>query len=149
MTGPENLTSDPDSVETRVTGVVPVELPEGLGVEPIPPAPAYKPEPVFNKKVMLAWALGAAALWLTVKFITPIAVDSAKTAIVETVKEVNERENPGTTVTITRNGKVISITRTQGNPAAPAASAKPAAAPKETGSPPTKVEAPAPPPARK
>jgi hypothetical protein len=141
MTGPENMPSDLNRVDTRVTGIVPVELPADHRIEPVSPAPDYKPEPVFNKKVMLAWALGAAALWFAVKVITPIAVESARNAIVESVKQ----QNPGTTVTITRKGGVISITRTQGDPATPAAAAKPGAAPREAAPAPAKIETPAPP----
>ena len=110
-------------------------LQEG-SLEPIEPAPPpYKKEPLFNKKVMLAWAIGAAAVWFVFSFVLPIAFESAKSAIVQTIKEA-ETENGGT-VTITRNGRGITITRTN----APAATTPAAgAAPSATATPPVPVQ---------
>ena len=105
--------------QTRLhdTGIMPFDSLDETSLEPIEPAPPpYKKEPLFNKKVMLVWAIGAAAVWFAVSVVLPIAFQSAKTAIVQSIKEA-ETDNGGT-VTITRNGRGISITRTPAPPAA-------------------------------
>ena len=125
MTGPEKRPANALPAEPPVTGIIPLDSLDRQDIEPAaPPVTPYEPEPLFNKKLMLAWAIGAACVWFAVKFITPIAIESARTAIVESVKE----QNPGTTVTIRKNGRTITITR-------------------ETPPAPTTVTAPAPPPA--
>ena len=70
---------------------------------------------------MLAWAIGAAIVWFAVSFVLPIAFESAKTAIVESIKEA---EGSGSNVIIERDGQKITI-RTQ--PAKPPAAAIPPA----------------------
>jgi hypothetical protein len=110
-------------VETRMheTGVVPLDALENAGLEPVEPPPLpYKKEPLFNKKVMLAWAIGAAAVWFAVSFVLPIAFESAKSAIVQSIKDA---EGTGSNVIIQRDGDKITIT-TQPS-ATPAAAAKP------------------------
>jgi hypothetical protein len=126
MTEPDKIRAEALHTDPATTGFIPLDSLDPHTVKPIEPqAQPYVREPLFNKKVMLAWALGAAAVWLAVKMIVPIAVESARTAIVEGVQEVN-KQHPGSTVTITRNGKVITITRTE-PPAPPTATAAPAA----------------------
>ena len=85
--------------------------------------PAYIKEPLFNKKTMLAWAIGAAVVWFAVSFVLPIAFESAKTAIVQSIKDA---EGSGSNVIIERDGQKITI-RTQ--PAKPPTPATPAAKP--------------------
>jgi len=125
MTEPEKRPAEPLTPHPPLTGLIPLDELERRDLDPVP-AP-YVPEPLFNKKLMLMWALGAAAIWFAVKFITPIAIESAKTAVVESVKAANE-QHPGTTVKIERNGNVISITRVPAPPPATAAPAPPGSA---------------------
>ena len=127
MNEPEKRPSEPLAPDPPLTGLVPLESLERRDLEPVAVPGPYVPEPLFNKKLMLVWALGAAAIWFLVKFITPIAIESAKTAVVESVKAANE-QHPGTTVKIERNGSVISITRVPAPPAAAAAPAPPGSA---------------------
>jgi hypothetical protein len=126
---PDDIPQKPVDLEPPVTGIV-----QGLdsyqphSVEP--PPPAYVKEPLFNKKVMVVWALAAFAVWFTVKMVIPVVIQSVKTAVVQSVKEA---EQSGVKkVTIRRNGRVIEITTDA--PATPlppgtAAPATPAAAP--------------------
>ena len=110
--------------ETRVheAAPAPFESFEDASLEPVDTAAlAYRKEPLFNKKVMLAWAIGAAIVWFAVSFVRPIAFESAKTAIVESIKEA---EGSGSNVIIERDGQKIAI-RTQ--PAKPPAAAIPPA----------------------
>lgn len=94
----------------RDTGLMPADSLGQAAIEPIEEAPpAYVKEPLFNKKVMFAWALGAFAVWFAVRMIVPIVTETARTSIREAVQEV-ETGTDGT-ITIRRNGKVISITR--------------------------------------
>ena len=137
---------DDRAAETRwrETGLVESNMLGRNPLEPIDDPAPYVKEPLFNKKVMAAWALGALALWFAVSMIVPIARDAARTSIREAVQEV-ETGTDGT-ITIRRNGKVISITRgpnptvrvnTEGTappvpavpPAAPQAAAPPTEAP--------------------
>ena len=103
---------------------------ENASIEPIDPAPpVYKDEPLFNKTAMLAWAIGAAVVWFAVSFVLPIAFESAKTAIVESIKEA---EKTGSNVVIERDGQKITITTKRAPPATitlPAPPATPAAVP--------------------
>ena len=119
----EALHADP-----ATTGLIPLDSLDAQSVEPIEPqARPYVQEPLFNKKLMLVWALGAAAVWFVVKFVVPIAFESAKTAVVESVKEV---EANGGTLKIRidrdKNGRIYNITRIE-TPAPPTATASPAA----------------------
>ncbi len=95
------------------TGMIPFDSLESASLEPVEPASLpYKKEPLFNKKVMLVWALGAAAVWVAITFILPIAFDSAKSAIVQSIKEA---EGSGSNVIIERNGQKITITTKSSN----------------------------------
>ena len=103
-----------------------VPLDDPHSVEPVEEIPPQ--EPLFNKRAMFLWALGAFIVWFAVTRAVPRAKEAAKAAIVQRVKEAEQ--NRGGTVTIRRNGEVITITRTpesQTGTAAPAASANPAA----------------------
>jgi hypothetical protein len=127
MTDPDKIRAEALRPDPSATGMVPLDSLDPNSIEPLEPQPpAYAPEPLFNKKLMLAWALGAAAVWFAVKFVVPIAVDSARTAVVESVREVET--NGGVRIKIERDktGKIYNITRIEG-PATPAATAAPAA----------------------
>lgn len=111
--------------ETRLheAALPPFESFEDASLEPMGATPLdYRKEPLFNKKVMLAWAIGAAMVWFAVSFVLPIAFESAKTAIVQSIKEA---EKSGSNIVIERDGQKITI-HTQ--PSRTEADAKPAAA---------------------
>ena len=111
--------------ETRLhePALPPFESFADASLEPVDPTPLeYKEEPLFNHKVMLAWAIGAAMVWFAVSFVLPIAFESAKTAIVQSIKEA---EKSGSNIVIERDGQKITI-HTQ--PSRTSAGAKPAAA---------------------
>jgi hypothetical protein len=139
----------------RDTGLVPPDSLEQFGLEQMPDAPPpYVKEPLFNKKVMALWALGALAVWFAFSVIVPTVVEATRTSIREAVQEAER--SPDGTITIRRNGKVITITRgaeptvrvtDEGQAAPPAAPAgtPPAPAPAAgTAAPATPAEAPAP-----
>jgi hypothetical protein len=97
---------------------------ENASLEPIDSAQAaYKKEPLFNKKVMLVWAIGAAVVWFAVSFVLPIAFESAKSAIVQSIKEA---EGTGSNIIIQRDGQQITITTKPAKPAKPPKPAVPA-----------------------
>jgi hypothetical protein len=107
------------------TGMIPFDALENASLEPVEPAPpSYKKEPLFNKKVMLAWAIGAAVVWFAVSFVLPIAFESAKTAIVQSIKEA---EGTGSNIIIQRDGQQITITTKPAKPPKPVKPAGPAA----------------------
>src|SRR6476659_914056 len=86
--------------ETRLRDTVlpPFEPLQDAHLEPIESAETpYRKEPLFNKKVMLVWAIGAAVVWFAVSFVLPIAFESAKSAIVQSIKEA---EGTGSNVII-------------------------------------------------
>jgi hypothetical protein len=130
MQNPDERELESRLKETRLD--VPLDYGEIEATEP-PPAP-YVKEPLFNKKVMLAWAAGAALVWFAVKVVLPIAFESARTAIVQSIKEA---EKTGSNVVIKRDGQTITIST---QPAQPAGKAAPAAtaAPAPTGTEPSK-----------
>src|SRR5678815_2998658 len=114
--------------ETRLhdAALPPFEPLDSARLEPLDSTPpAWKKEPLFNKKVMLAWAVGAAVVWFAVSFVLPIAFESAKIAIVQSIKEA---EGTGSTVIIERDGQKITIRTKTATPAAtPPAAGTPAA----------------------
>ena len=115
--------------ETRLhdAALPPFEPLENASLEPLDSTPpAWKKEPLFNKKVMLAWAVGAAVVWFAVSFVLPIAFESAKTAIVQSIKEA---EGTGSNVIIERDGQKITIRTQPAKPPAPAAPAAKAVTP--------------------
>lgn len=147
MTDPR---SKPTDLNERERSSLPLEhYAENMApVETIPPQ-----EPLFNKKVMVLWALGALAVWFAISFVVPVAKQSAKEAIIQSVKEA-EKQSGGHITIRRRDGRVIEITETPApGAAAPAASgATPAAAPSAatSGSPALPATPPAPkPPAAK
>lgn len=128
-----------DSAERQRLSV-PLDAPHS--VEPVDEIPPQ--EPLFNKRVMILWALGAFLVWLGITRIVPIAKHAAKEAIVESIKQAQEKS--ARTITIHKNGEVITITRSP-EPAGPAASSsagepKSATVPGSSGS---KVVVPSPP----
>ena len=135
MQNPDNRELDARLQETRLDH--PLDYAE---IEPIEPAPApYVKEPLFNKKVMLMWAAGAALVWFAVSFVLPIAFESAKVAIVESIKEA---EKSGSNVVIERDGNKITITTRKSQPAGTTA-IPPAAGPAATTAEPAKPLQPA------
>ena len=127
-------------METRLhdTALSSLDSLQDASLEPVDPASlAYRNEPLFNKKVMLAWAIGAAVVWFAVSFVLPIAFESAKTAIVQSIKEA---EGTGSNITIQRDGQQITITT---KPAKPAKPAKPSGPPVPTAGTPAPAAAPA------
>ena len=100
------------AAETRMrdAGLIPPDSFEPSGLEPLPDAPPpYVKEPLFNKKVMALWALGALAVWFAFSVVVPAVVEATRTSIREAVQEAER--SPDGTITIRRKGKVITITR--------------------------------------
>jgi hypothetical protein len=113
MTNPLNNPSEQE--QNRVTGMLPLDP---YAVEPAEPAPPIKLEPLFNKKVMIAWAALAFGAWFVMSVVVPAAFQSVKIAIREAVRETETTGPNGTTkVIILPNGKRITI-RTDAPPAA-------------------------------
>ena len=80
---------------------------------PLAPEPTvYRKEPVFSKRVMILWASLALAGWFVVKMVIPMVFvnvkDSVKGAIERAQVESRNGHRPQT-ITITRDGKVITI----------------------------------------
>ena len=127
MTDPDKIRAEAVRPDPATTGIMPVGSLDFNSVEPVEPEPPpYVPEPLFNKKLMLAWALGAAAVWVTVKFVVPIAVESAKVAVVETVKEVEANGGVRFKIERDKTGRIYKITRIEG-PVTPLPAAAPPA----------------------
>lgn len=102
------------AAETRLrdTGLIPLDSFDRAGLEPLPDAPpSYVKEPLFNKKVMAAWALGALAVWFAVSIIVPIVFESTRTAVREAVKEAATNSDGTITIHRSRDGKIYTITR--------------------------------------
>ena len=133
------------AAETRVrdTGLIPLDSFDQAGLEPLPDAaPPYVKEPLFNKKVMALWALGALAVWFAFSVVAPIVFESTREAVREAVKEAATNSEGTITVHRSRDGKVYTITREPNNtitvrsseePAPPAPAPEPAAPPTEAG----------------
>ena len=141
---PDDIPQKPVDLDTPATRMVQgIDSFEPHAVESSPPV--YVREPLFNKKVMVVWALAAFAVWFTVKMVIPVVLESVKTAVVEGVKEAEQKS--GGKVTIRRNGRVIEITTKDAPPGTPVppGTAAPAAtaAPAPTAAPAAKVVAPA------
>jgi len=115
MTYPRDESAEPKlGKETMTTGLQGLRQIEGLGgqVEPMPEVdpPVYVKEPLFSKKVMLAWAAGAFIVWFAFSFIVPEIVEEVKESIVSSMEQSGS--NTATkTVIRTKNG--ITITRTE------------------------------------
>jgi hypothetical protein len=80
--------------------------------EPLAPEPQNPPklEPLFNKKVMVVWAVAAFTLWFAVTQVIPVALRSAKTAIAEAVEEAGRPgANGQEKIIVLPNGKRIII----------------------------------------
>lgn len=131
--------------ETRVrdTGLIPLDSFDQAGLEPLPdPAPPYMKEPLFNKKVMALWALGALAVWFAFTVVAPIVFESTRTAVREAMKEAATNSEGTITIHRSRDGKVYTITRepnktitvrSSEEPAPPAPAPEPAAPPSAAG----------------
>ncbi len=69
----------------------------------------YVREPLFSRRVMIAWATGAFVLWFGVTFIVPEIVSSIKAEIRESVRE------PGTNTRVRVRDRTV-IIETPGGP---------------------------------
>ena len=108
----ENSQKRAPETQLRDTGLIPLDAFDQAGLEPLPDAPPpYVKEPLFNKKVMAAWALGALAVWFSVSIIVPIVFESTRTAVREAVKEAATNSDGTITIHRSRDGKVYTITR--------------------------------------
>ena len=134
----------------------PVNLPERQSIDPMlesgldpyplePSPPPAAQEPLFNKKVMLLWAMAALIFGVGGTVLLRTVKATAREAIIQAVKEGEQKS--GGRVKVQRNRGVITIT-TETPPAGTAAQPAPAptgsAQPKEAPAP-----APVPAPARK
>ena len=116
MTNPLNNPAGQE--QNRITGMIPVDSLDQCAVEPTEQQPPVKLEPLFNKKVMIAWAAFAFGVWFVVSVVVPAAFQSAKVAIREAVKETETVGPNGTIkVIVLPNGKRITI-RTDAPPEA-------------------------------
>ena len=79
----------------------------------------YDLGPLFNKRVMIVWALGAFALWFAVAVIRPVVVEAVKDAVMDNIKQpgsaasrggITVTRNPDGSVTVTRRGETIVTT---------------------------------------
>jgi hypothetical protein len=88
-------------------------------------------QPLFNKGRMIFWAMITLVAWLSITKVLPIAFESAKSAIKESLAEASKPGvNPeirtiilpnGKKITITKNGHGVTISETSpGEAAAPA-----------------------------
>lgn len=75
------------------------------GLDRVPPAPPYVREPLFNRKVMAAWAIAAFVVWFGVTFIAPTIFDSVRDSVITRVEDHNARG--GQKITVTRRGRTI------------------------------------------
>lgn len=122
---PDEISQKPVDLDLPITEITQrIDSFEQHDVEPVPPP--YVREPLFNKKVMAAWALGALAVWLAFTVVLPAAFESVKTTVVERINEKQAaRGRAPIRVTRTKNG----ITITTDEPAHPPAAGAPAATP--------------------
>lgn len=100
---------------------------------PLAPEPqSYVREPLFSKKVMIAWAAGAFIVWFGFSFIVPEIVGAIRTAIESSVEPEGSNGAVKRVIT-TRNGTKITIERegvtVAAPPAPPPSTAEPEAAP--------------------
>lgn len=120
---PDDIPQKPLDLDPSTTAMTKgIDSFEPHPMEQVPPA--YVREPLFNKKVMVVWALAAFAVWFTVKMVFPVVLESVKTAVVEGVKEAEQKG--GGKVKVSRKNGVITITT---DAPAPAGSATPALPP--------------------
>ena len=116
MTNPLNNPAEQE--RNRITGMIPVDSLDAYAVEPTEQQPPVKLEPLFNKKVMVAWAAFAFGVWFVMSVVVPAAFHSAKFAIRDAVRETETVGPNGTIkVIVLPNGKRITI-RTDAPPEA-------------------------------
>ena len=121
MTNPLNNPAEQE--RNRITGMIPLDP---YAVEPAEQQAPIKLEPLFNRKVMIAWAAFALGAWFVMSVVVPAAFHSAKSAIREAIRETETVGPNGTTkVIILPNGKRITI-RTDAPPEAGTAAPAPA-----------------------
>lgn len=141
----ENSHERPAGTRMQDTGLIPPDSFKQAGLDQTPDAPPpYVKEPLFNKKVMAAWALGALAVWFGFSIIAPIVFESTRAAVREAMKEAATSSGGTITIHRSRDGKIYTVTRKPDrsvtittapapvavpSPAAPAAPADPRKAP--------------------
>jgi hypothetical protein len=83
---PDEISQKPVDLDRPITEITQrIDSLEQHDVESVPPP--YVREPLFNKKVMAAWALGALAVWLAFSLVLPAVVESVKTTVVDRINE--------------------------------------------------------------
>jgi hypothetical protein len=122
---PDEIPQKPVDVDPPITEIAQrIDSFQQRDVEPVPPP--YVREPLFNKKVMAVWALGALAVWFAFKVVLPVAFESVKSTVVERINEEQAARGRGPIrVDRTKDG----ITITTDDPARPPAAGAPAATP--------------------
>jgi len=122
---PDEISQKPVDVDRPITEITQrIDSYEQHDVEPVPPP--YVREPLFNKKVMAAWALGALVVWFAFSVVLPAAFESVKTTVVERINEKQAaRGHAPIRIERTKDGFTI-ITD---EPAKPPAAGAPAATP--------------------
>jgi hypothetical protein len=122
---PDEIPQKPVDLDPPITEITQrIDSFQQHDVEPIPPP--YVREPLFNKKVMAVWALGALAVWFAFRVVLPVAFESAKSAIVENINQAEASRGRGPIrIERTKNG----ITITTDEPAHPPAAGAPPATP--------------------
>lgn len=93
MTDPREAQPKPLAADPEITGVMrSMDQLDSLNANPLEPlpsadefgleAPLYKREPLFSRKVMIAWAAATLVLYFWVTFIVPIVIETVKAEIV-------------------------------------------------------------------
>lgn len=122
---PDDISQKPVDRDPPITEITQrIDSFEHHDVEPVPPP--YVREPLFNKKVMAAWALGALVVWFAFSVVLPAAFESVKTTVVDRINEKQAaRGRAPIRVERTKDG----ITIITDEPAHPPAAGAPVATP--------------------
>lgn len=131
MNEPEKRPPETQFQDPAITGLTPLESLDQYRVQPLAPAPQpYTREPLFNKKVMAVWALGALAVWFAFTVVLPAVFDAVKTSVAQTIQEVETDGGVRIKIERDKNGKIFNITRVE-----TVATPSPAPAPPASGAP--------------
>ena len=119
---PDEIPQKPVDLDRPITEITQrIDSFQQHDVEPVPPP--YVREPLFNKKVMAVWALGALAVWFAIRVVLPVAFESVKTTVVERINEEQAaRGHAPVSIERTKDGFPI----TTDDPAHPPAAGAPA-----------------------
>jgi hypothetical protein len=116
MTDPRHVPAAPgNSAEPTVTtgiarGMNQLEDLENRLPQPTEAELAYAKEPLFSKKVLVAWAAAALAVWMAFNIVVPVIKETIRAAVVEGIEEPGS--NTATKrVIVTPNGTRITISR--------------------------------------